>query len=253
MTNSTLPILIMTATVKPPPDALQLTRVDASLRMNDYCEALAYYLSLLTGGILSGIVFAENSNHDLSPLTQLVADKGMGAKVEFIGFNGLDYPSSYGRGHGEFKLLDYAMHHSEMIQKAASSTEIWKITGRYQVLNFAEILARRPIASDIWIHCRNHPKRWADMYLMGWRKDYYLNNMVGLYREFNDGVLHISAEVVFRKFIDRLAKGTNVSQRIIPVPDLVGIRGIDSSSYERQRWKFFVRALAARLLPKWWI
>jgi hypothetical protein len=39
-------VVLMTATITPPQDALKLKRLDPNQRENDYAEALKYYLSI---------------------------------------------------------------------------------------------------------------------------------------------------------------------------------------------------------------
>jgi hypothetical protein len=111
--------------------------------LQDYCDALEFYLTQLNRPLkyfLDGIVFAENSNSDVSPLKALVEAYGMADRVEFIVFDGLDYPPHYDRGYGEFKLIDYAMTHSQLIQHPSQRTVVWKITGRYTIRNIANLV-----------------------------------------------------------------------------------------------------------------
>ena len=39
-------VLIMTATITPPPNSIDTARKDPKTRLNDYCEAMKYYLSI---------------------------------------------------------------------------------------------------------------------------------------------------------------------------------------------------------------
>ena len=110
-------ILLLTATITPPAGVPLLHRANPQDRLQDYERALNFYLPLLNRCIDS-IVFAENSNSDISTLQNMVARSGFTERVEFLVFDGLDHPSIYGRAYGEFKLNDYVMNNSQIINRA---------------------------------------------------------------------------------------------------------------------------------------
>ena len=95
--------------------------------MDDYVRAFRYYLGTL-GTTFDRIVFVDNSASDLGTLEALVAGSSMSERVELLSFFGLDYPSAFGRGYGEFKLIDYAMDNAKLLQ---DDVVVWKCTGRY--------------------------------------------------------------------------------------------------------------------------
>ncbi len=120
-------ILLMTATITPH-NARNLARTDPVARLQDYDEALGFYLGLIDRP-LHGIVFVENSDSDVTTLRQLVASRGLSGRVEFLCNYGVHLYSEKGRAHGEFKLLDYAMTASIMVIEAGVNHVVWKITG----------------------------------------------------------------------------------------------------------------------------
>src|SRR3984893_14120500 len=120
--------LLLTATIKPPVGIPELQRTDPVERMNDYIRALRFYCNV-SEKVIPRIIFVENSESDLFQLHDAVSSANASHRVEFLSFNGLDYPPSYGRGYGEFKLLDYAMDHSSTLATAVD-TRLWKVTGR---------------------------------------------------------------------------------------------------------------------------
>lgn len=252
MSGSDSPILLMTATIKPPLDAINLKRVDVALRMADYKAALAFYLRMLERGAISAIVFAENSNVDIHELHELAAASPAGSLVEFLQFDGLDHPGSYGRGYGEFKLLDYAMRQSRNVAAADPSAQIWKVTGRYLITNLEKIMRRRNGSLKMWVHCRNYPGRWADMYVMGWRRDFYARFLEGVYTQLNEQETGIS-ERAFRFYVDELAARERVARRLHPVPEVSGVRGFDGKNYADARLKRVVRGAMQVVAPWVWI
>jgi hypothetical protein len=85
-------ILLLTATITPPKNAADLARTDATLRLRDYEDAIEHHLAELSRGVVDRLVFTENSASDVSSLVDRVDRRGLREKVEFIVFDGLDYP-----------------------------------------------------------------------------------------------------------------------------------------------------------------
>jgi hypothetical protein len=246
------PVLLMTATIQPPADAVNLVRRDVALRMEDYRGALKYYIALLERGVLSHIVFAENSNVDIAPLREITGRCRSPERVEFIQFDGLDHPGAYGRAYGEFKLMDHAMRNSEVIAGLAALDEVWKVTGRYIVTNLAELLARRRGNPVLRVHCRDYPGPWADMYLMSWQPRFYAEHIQGLYHRLNEQETGVS-ERVFRRVVEGWAADHDVAQRLKPVPELRGVRGFDGTDYGEARLKRQIRRAVQTVAPWLWI
>lgn len=165
-------VLLLTATITPPAGVPLLARTDPKTRLQDYEKGLQFYLQFINKGI-DAIVFAENSNSDVSTLKNIVIQSGLQNSVEFLVFDGLDYPPSYGRAYGEFKLVDYAMTHSQTISNHQDNLLVWKVTGRYIIKNIAKIIARKPSNIDIYVNLRKFPILWADMYLLVWTTKAY--------------------------------------------------------------------------------
>ena len=249
-------VLILTATIAPPTGAIKLARTDPKMRLSDYRKALEFYLSCLANGKISGLMFAENSAYDITELRNLCAEYGMTQKTEFISFRGLDYPPDYGRGYGEFKMIDYVMENSQIIQQLQPQAIIWKITGRYILDNLEKIIRTRPSDADFYCHCRNTPIRWVDLYTLCWNKGSYdavLKNIYQLIREDN---VTSSAEQSFRKLIDEQnfeAKKIKAVKRFRTLPELKGTRGLDTQSYQSMNMKLFIRKATDFIVPWLWI
>ena len=67
-------IAMLTATITPPSGVPGLARTDPAVRLADYRSALDFYMSCFDRG-LDSIVFADNSNSDVSSLHELVASR----------------------------------------------------------------------------------------------------------------------------------------------------------------------------------
>ena len=246
-------IVLLTATVVPPPDVRNLARRDPKLRLQDYLQAFDFYLALLRAGSLQGLVLCENSGYDLAPFVARARAAGLARQVELIGHHGLDHPAIWGRGYGEFKLVDHAMRQSALIQAQGPAARVWKVTGRYRVPNLARLIATQPLQADLYCHCRNFPSRWLDMYLMRWNRRAYEQLIRGVYRRLRQDDTPTSAEQHFRALLDRYDGDLCIVRRFAHVPRIDGVRGFDNSDYGAMGRKHLARVLAQRLAPWIWI
>jgi len=145
-------ILLMTATITPPKNCPDLARVNPDLRMNDYYESLKYYLEI-PSQLMDRIIFAENSDTDLTPLKEVLKFNSQNKKVEFISFpNGNDFPPEYGKGYGEMLLIDYALDNSKIINE---DDIIWKATGRLILSNLPSLIQKTPQNYDLYCDLHN--------------------------------------------------------------------------------------------------
>ena len=248
-------VLLLSATIKPPEGMPALVRVDPAQRLADYSGALGFYSQLLSH-CFDAIVFAENSQWDLSSLRRQMAKDGMEDKVEFISFNGLNYPPSYGRGYGEFLLVDYAVAHSEFL-RAFSEASVWKCTGRYIVRNMAEIVRGRPDC-DLYCHMRNYRYPLCELFLLSWNLRAYEAVIHNVYHALRNDVIpgvHTIEETLFRKIVDSKIQTISVVPRFKVVPLIEGVRGWNNSRYSDRIWspKIVIRRLTNLAAPWLWI
>ncbi|MGU3330492.1 hypothetical protein FV228_08175 [Methylobacterium sp. WL18] len=255
--NSQGNILLMTATITPPVGVPNLQRTNPILRMEDYRQALIFYMSFIGRGI-SGIVFVDNSESDLAILADTACAAGQADNVEFLSFDGLKYPPAYDRGYGELIIVDHAMATARMIQALPSDGFVWKVTGRYIVRNLKRIIDKSPLRADIYCNFRNIPVRLVDMYLMRWNVLGYQHALRGAYQKLAINVPGVAPGVVpeqlLRKHLDQIAPALKLKVRFNCTPELVGIRGGDNRGYSTDnRWKFVVRKTAQIAVPSIWI
>ena len=249
-------IVVLTATITPKSDAFSLARTDPDLRRRDYELALLHYLDALSRGAFDQLVFAENSATNLDSLRALVKKSGLENRVEFLSLYGLDYPSAYSRGYGEFLLLDRVMD-SPVMRAQSSDGVIWKITGRYRVANIEQLIRSRPKQFDVYCNCRDYPVRLTDQYLLAWRVGVYAQHLKGLYRFFREKETGKYAERIMRELIDQGRFQTlHVIPRFTHVPIVEGVRGWDNREYGAgvmTHCKLLVRQTANLALPWFWI
>lgn len=244
-------IILLTATIEPPKNVIKLVVKDSSLRLQQYLTAFEFYLQQLAKGCFSDIVFVDNSGFDCSHFSQLTKQYNLSQQVEVISFSGLDYPVEYGRGFGEFKLVEYAMRNSHILLSADNDAAIWKITGRYIVTNLNAIIKASPKTADFYCHCRDYPVHWVDLYILKWKKSAYSIFLADIYLQLKDESAE-TAEQKFRKIVDANSANIKLVKRFNIIPHLIGIRGYDNQPYQNS-FKYQLRAIANTLFPFIWI
>ena len=247
--KGTQQVLLMTATITPN-NAKNLLRVDPKMRLEDYFHALEFYLGMM-GQPLAGIVFVENSASDVSMLRQLVKSRGLDHQVEFICNYGSYVYTEQGRAYGEFKLLDHAMTVSNMIRGLSTDAIVWKVTGRYKVMNLGSIIASAPRNFDVYVDMKDHPRRWLDTRLMAFTPSGYER----VFRGVADDLDARTHEAVMRDYLPMRAQGALLVPRFRREPFIEGVRGWDNSNYSKggELIKCYVRSLGRAVAPWCWI
>jgi len=247
-------ILLLTATITPPAGVPNLVVTDPDSRLRDYERALAYYATLI-GRSFDSIVFCENSDASLVSLRRVADGSGQGSAIEMMSFQGTDHPSFYGRAYGEFRLIDHAMDHSQILRNARNPV-IWKCTGRYLVRNMRYIVADPPRSFDIYCNKRDFPHRWCDMYLLAWNRRGYETMLRGISPRVREGPGELRPpETLFRTILDEHEERLTIVPRFRHVPLIDARKGTDGISYSGAWWdkKILLRNVALRVAPWLWI
>lgn len=130
-------VLLLTACVDPV--GMEKTKLqNPEIRKKHYYDALDFYLKRTP----YRIVVVENTNYDFSAPYQSYMTAG---RLEYLKFDGNQYPREYGKGYGEAKILEYAFEHSVFLKNAPY---VMKITGRY-VIPHIKLLLRSTFALNI--------------------------------------------------------------------------------------------------------
>lgn len=245
-------ILVMTATITPPMDAPGMVRLDPVIRMEDYKTALSFYLSQI-GGCIDQIIFVENSGSDVSALRASVKDHGEEERVLFYVYDGLDYPSVYGRCYGELRLLDEIMSAS-IVAKWPVGTMFWKVTGRYKVVNLETMIRNRPVNIDFYCDVRTAGQRpWLDMRFMAWTRLGYEAVLRGVFEGVREDANHFrpGEETAYRLIKPRLAD-TKSWSIWTHEPRIDGVRAYDGKNWSRGRQLvvYWLRSLQRRALGR---
>jgi hypothetical protein len=234
-------LLLMTATVQPPANVIASHRNNPVDRMNDYADALSFYLSDHVC-LIDRIVFIDNSESDLTPL-QAIAQKHRGRKeVEFISFYGLDYPAEYTKGYGELKLIDFGFEHSRLLKSLKRDDKWWKVTGRYRATNLDGLIRTAPQSYDLYADFRWR-KRRVDVRLLSFSRGGYERLMLGHYHETAGVQLE---DYFFARFAPLISGADPEANGIFPefyyVPRIEGIGGFRNINYMNTKYRMIYGA-----------
>lgn len=239
-------LMLLTATIQPDPRVPNLQVRSALDRQRDYLETLHWATSSTTS-LFDGVVFAENSGADLSPLRTVLSSV---KPVEFLSLPPSTKPEA-GRAYLETQLVLDAFDRSESLRD--TSATVWKLTGRYQIRNASAIAAHSPADTQLYFNLRRIPRRFADMQFYGIGP-----GGVAPLAEILPSLLELgpAPEVELYNTLMRLrARGMPISVRFSHEPDLVGTRGFNGVPYGtgRDGLRRRVAAMAHRAFPPLWL
>lgn len=216
-------IVLLSATIKPKLEQPKLAVTNAEVRLAQYVTALQFYKQLLDKKVIDGIVFIDNSGFPMEALKGDFTHEG----IELISYDGLDYPSNYHRGYGEFKLIDYASANSRLLNGMSEEDVVWKITGRYIISNLSMMIAFLPRKFDVYVNIR--AQKWVDMEVMAWKKSGYRGLITRSWADFTGQ--EPPELLLAKKLLKRERLGLRVVTQYLYPPLIKGVRGTDGSSF----------------------
>jgi hypothetical protein len=248
----------MTSTISPNQGIHALLHSDPLIRLNEYCRALDFNLSLLRSNLIDMLVFVDNSGYDLSTLKALVARSQLSDRVEFVSYVS-DVSPNNNRLYLEAHLIENFFLQSQTFREYRYRYQdnflVWKVTGRYIILNIKEIILSCLTAGsfDMYLNFRNYPYPVLDFYILGFRPSTYdkiVSRNIELLSGTRDG------EIVLREVVSELMdRDSSILFRFPEVPKLRGIRGFDGAKYGgiKDSFKYFLRYVSNLLFPRFWI
>jgi hypothetical protein len=173
----------------------------------------------------------------------------MGDRVEFIANYGIHSYPGHDRSYGYFKVVERAMSDSHLIAEAGDDVVIWKVAGRYQVLNLREMLRSAPREFDLYCDLRKRPLEWADLRFLAWSK----RGFARVLDKVADTVGEDPREpIMYRHIKAKMGEtGLRLITRYRREPLIEGVRGWDNRHYSKgiALLKYHVRNLARRFAP----
>ena len=160
---------VLTGTVVP--NATPTVHNDAQQRLNEYKQAIRHYLNF------GPVYFIENSAYPLLEDPFFTSTPGLQT---------IQYPKSgatvKGKGYQEFEMLD------AFVQQQLREEAFIKVTGRYVYKNIAALtqwITRQLPDAEIVID-RRRKDEVAIVSLFGVSKRFYMDNLLGSYRNMDD-------------------------------------------------------------------
>jgi hypothetical protein len=247
-------VLLLTATISPPANCPDLQRKDPQVRLADYKEALLFYLSR-SNKLIDRIIFVENSDSDLTPLSDAANAFQHGKRIEFLSFEGGNkFPPEYGKGYGEMLLLNYALETSQML---STFDTIWKATGRLILSNIEDLIKHAPSNYEVYCDLHKSYKLLSLDYFFDPR--FYSFTLDGYNKYFKDHVVKLPCKHIEHYFYEVLMPDVISNQRIYPrffqQPMIKGFTGSLNSDYFTLRKKVqrFIQDVFRRTFPWIWI
>lgn len=222
-------VLLMTATITPPNNCPDLKRTDPEIRMHDYFEALKFYVQI-PPHFNDRIIFAENSNTDLTALKKIENFNIHNKQIEFISFkDGNSFPPEYGKGYGEMLLMDYALNESQLIKQ---NDRIWKATGRLVLKNFSKLIHKSPDDYDLYCDIHHDFPMFKLTHFFDPR--FYSFNLEGYTRWFRPYISQLKGahiEDFFYKILIEDLSHKKLAPRFKDVPLISGFVGSSNKNY----------------------
>ena len=247
----------MSATVSPPKTMIGSARNDPIERMLEYQAAFRFYLALPDEYVDTLVVF-ENSGADLEVFREIAVAANSKKRIHVVNTS-TNYPAHMGKGYGEFMMIDEGL--SMLLAAGISSNKkIWKVTGRLQIVNIKQLIARASRDFEIYCDLRNVPligdalggNRWMELRVFAFTMAGYDRYLRGNYD------LGIGLETYFFDILHRATKsrnGTGIIPRFNLQPVIDGFCGYNNKSYLslEYRVKNFVRATGRLVFPNLWL
>lgn len=233
--TSSSTILFLTGCVSP--NGMHFTDLqDIDERRQQYIDAINFYLTNTSARIL----FVENSGVDLSSNFQTEINAG---RMEILTFNGNDYDRSLGKGYGEMKIIEHALKASRFLAEASF---VFKVTGRYKVLNIRSFLLQHEQVPQINVIADLKLKRqYVDSRIFGCTPSFYIY-LLQYRHDVNDSQSYFFEKALFCGLLDALKSGYSYDP-FKAKPRFQGISGTDNKAMKHSMLFWWPRNIKQRL------
>ncbi len=247
--------ILLTSTIAPKADASKHVLFDVQDRLAQYIAALKYYITASGPGYK--ILFVDNSGHPVDKLQEVAADNPRADRPVFIFSYDSTVPASWGKGHGEMRLIEEALSHfSSTIDE---NEKLWKITGRLQVRNLGRMIETAPADFEVYADFRDVPligeslggNQWMDTRIFGFTPKGYDKHIRQNWPEH----VFVLEKLLFSQLKPRLQSEPGIVPRFAVQPDINGTSGGSGNDYTSfsYRSKNNLRKLSRMIWPKLWL
>lgn len=246
-------VLLLTACIAPRSDVAQ-SRHDVASRLADYRASLRTWLELPESRI-TGLVFVDNSNHDVDLLREEAnRHNRFERELDFLTFLDKPAPPGVHYGFGELGIVDHALEHSTLLKP--TGTPFIKSTGRLFFPAVPRLLDRLPqdLLAAVDSRRRRDGFTYASTQLLFFDREFYLETLKGRRSWLRPmaGRSHME-NLVFERLLP--ASSARVLMRFPVNAEPVGVSGTWGTDYRnpQARAKALLRAVSRKLAPGAWL
>jgi hypothetical protein len=246
-------LLVMTATIIPAENA-GVKRADPQLRLQDYKQALRYWLGYKHRAA-QRILLLENSGADLTELRAIAVEENpRGKPVEILSVPGNQIPEGRNYGYTEMQMLDEGLASSQLRQQ---TTHTIKVTGRltFPALGKALDMVAEPF--ELMVECRKlgFPRRGFDAatQLFVCSHEFYDHVLRDSKQEMNSTDVRLLEHLIFRKVIPFKGKPGHYLRFPCNI-EPVGYSGFKARRYDSSSTAITrgMRAALRMIAPNYW-
>jgi len=232
--------LLLTATVDVR-GVEMLARTDPDDRYRDYCWALERWANCPG---FAALVLVENSGYDISGFRDVVDGSLLRPEaVEFLSFDGQDFPRHLGKGYGETINLEYVMANSQLL--AADDYMLVRSNGRNVIQNIGAFLEVLDGQVDVLCDLQQS-LTWADGRVLAGTISFFRDYVCRFGREVDDSRGYNFEHALARAIHAAMADGLRWSP--FPEPPLIqGYSGTSNRPIADGRLKRFARKAQHRV------
>lgn len=232
--------LILTCTIDVKGIAF-MERSDISIRLADYQQTLEKWIN---NSWIKNIVLVENSGYPLNSLKKIAINNPRGKQVEFMSFDGQDFPRHLGKGYGEILALQYVMKNSRQLQ---STKRFVKVNGRYYIPNIESVLSS--MSRETGVFCNiNKLLTFSDSRVFGGDLD-FLRYVIRQGLNINDSSANWFEHELSRAALHAIADGKKW-QFMTKLPIIEGLSGSLNSPYSEPSYKRYLKGVLQSIKEK---
>jgi hypothetical protein len=246
-------LLVMTATIIPAANA-GVRRADPRLRLEDYKDALRYWLHY-EHPAAERILLLENSGADLAELQAIATGENPRSKpVEILSVPGNKIPEGTNYGYTEMQMLDEGLALSQLRRE---TTHMVKVTGRLTFPAIGKALYRIAKPFELMVECRKlgFPRRGFDAstQLFVCSHNFYDRVLRDSKKEMNSTDVRLLEHLILRKVIPFQGQ-PGIYLRFPCNIEPVGYSGFKSRSYNSPKTALTraIRAALRVIAPDYW-
>lgn len=222
-----------------------MQRSDTAIRLLDYQQALEKWMN---NPWVKNIILVENSGYPLDSLIKIARKNPRNKKVEFLSFDGQDFPRHLGKGYGEILALQYVQKNSQQLQ---ITKRFLKINGRYYVPNIVSVLSCMNRETGVLCNL-NRSMTFSDSRVFGGDLD-FLKRVCHQGSNINDSLGNWFEHELSRAALHAIADGKNW-RFITRLPIIEGLSGSLNAPYSEPAYMRYLKNIlqsVKQLLLRW--